>query len=223
MNLLKVGIDEAGRGCVLGPLCIGIAAFPDTGMEIHFKNAGVKDSKKLSIRAINELRDFISFSSYSSVKEVSEKEIDDGNINELTLNSSMSLFRECVKDWCVEKVELYLDCPTSNTSSYKKKVQKRLDFSGIGSAKSSEVIAENRADDKFIVVSAASIIAKHHREFVVGLIKNKYEDEYGDIGSGYPSDSRTVDFLKSFYKKNKAFPKETRMSWGTIDKVKNGT
>jgi len=218
---LKIGVDEAGRGCVLGPLCIGVAASSDSWMEDIFIEAGVKDSKKLSRNKIDFLKDFIATSIYTNIIYISPKEIDVGNLNEITMTSSISLFKNCIKDVREKEVSLFLDCPTSNTAGYSKKFSERLNFIDIGAIEKLNVIAENRADEKFNIVSAASVIAKHFREKELDAIRMKYFSEYGDIGSGYPSDRRTVDFLRRYYSINNTFPDESRLSWGTISQVQN--
>ena len=74
----------------------------------------------------------------------------------------------------------------------------------------------HKADEKIDVVAAASIIAKETREEEIKRLKKKI----GDFGSGYPSDERTIKFLKSFYADNGKWPTGTRKSWKTIERIR---
>ena len=86
---------------------------------------------------------------------------------------------------------------------------------------SCEVIAEHKADDKYLAVGAASIIAKTKRDMIIEEINKEYvrttKDRDG-IGSGYPSDPKTKNFLKKF--KYDEMPDFVRRSWGTVQKIK---
>ena len=76
--------------------------------------------------------------------------------------------------------------------------------------------SNNKADAKIVVVAAASIIAKETREQEIFKLKAKI----GDFGSGYPSDERTIKFLKSFYSDNNKWPMGTRKSWKTLERIR---
>ncbi len=86
---------------------------------------------------------------------------------------------------------------------------------------SCEVIAEHKADDNYLAVGAASIIAKTKRDMIIEEINKQYirstKDRDG-IGSGYPSDPKTKNFLKKF--KYDEMPDFVRRSWGTVQKIK---
>ena len=74
----------------------------------------------------------------------------------------------------------------------------------------------HKADAKIPVVAAASIIAKETREDEAWKMKHII----GDFGSGYPSDEKTIKFLKSFYADNGKWPEGTRKSWKTLDRIR---
>ncbi len=78
------------------------------------------------------------------------------------------------------------------------------------------LIAEERADAKYEVVSAASIVAKTYRDWIVRLL----ELEYGEVGSGYPSDPRTIDCLRRELYRGGELLKYFRRSWKTYKRVK---
>ena len=104
-----------------------------------------------------------------------------------------------------EKTTVIVDCPSVNTESWQAKLESFIDF------KENLIIkCEHKADFNHPVVSAASILAKVEREEQVAKIKEKY----GNIGSGYPSDPSTKEFLKS-QGKNLADSGIFRKSWAT--------
>lgn len=217
---IKIGIDEAGRGCVLGPLCVGAVSFCSENDDEYFKEIGVKDSKKLSKEKRELLFDLIKDKCYCKYKKIYPSEIDNNNLNKLEFDTMLSLINEIIVQYTFAfsldiEFDVYIDCPESDSYNHAKSVKDCLyHSSGVN------IISEHKADDKFVVVGASSIIAKVTRDKDMEMINNNYNSLYGDIGSGYPSDPKTNNFLKLYYKKNKNFPIETRMKWGTIDKIR---
>ena len=61
------------------------------------------------------------------------------------------------------------------------------------------------------VVSAASIIAKVTRDRAIERLQMTH-----DLGSGYPSDSKTVKFVAKYHRKNKSLPAFVRKSWKPV-------
>jgi ribonuclease HII len=197
------GIDEAGRGPVIGPLVVA-AVFVDDDEQL--KRIGVKDSKKLSPASRERMYgDILKVAEHRTVI-LSAEGIDaartDRSMNEIELQ----MFAESVSGKKVSRV--YADCPDVNTSSFASSLSTRL-----GGTK---VTAEHKADDTYPVVSAASIIAKVTRDRMIAEIA----EEFGtDIGSGYPSDPVTVDFIAKWIKENGNAPPHTRRSWETVKKM----
>ena len=219
---IKIGLDEAGRGCVLGPLYVGAAVFWSEEDEDYFRKIGVKDSKQLTAEKRDSLFLEIKKHCYSTYETISVEEIDNGNLNDLEFNVMVSLAKkvmcQCTAAYFIEReFTLYIDCPDQDTESHAKRIKNALPHSC-----SVDVISEHKADDKFVVVGASSIVAKVLRDREIDRIKNLYLSEYGDFGSGYPSDVRTRNFLEKYYEINKKFPIETRMKWGTIEKIRKG-
>jgi ribonuclease HII len=77
-----------------------------------------------------------------------------------------------------------------------------------------KVVAEHKADDRYPIVSAASIVAKVERDRAIQDIKK----EYKDIGSGYPSDPKTIKFLKTIPPGE--LPDFIRRSWATVKRIR---
>lgn len=80
-----------------------------------------------------------------------------------------------------------------------------------------EIISEHKADKKYPVVSAASIIAKVERDKEITELKNAY----GDFGCGYPSDQKTIDFLQHCLQEQGEYPDFVRKSWKPAKKAKS--
>lgn len=209
-----IGIDEAGRGPVIGPLTIaGVSLDEET--RIKFKEIGVKDSKLLSIRKIFALERIIKENSKYKLIVKSAKEIDDRfllrkNLNYLELDEMADIANS------LEGEQVIVDSPSANV----KKVEEYLSKKITGK----KVIARNYADRDYIEVGAASILAKAQREREVAKIKKIFDY---DFGSGYPSDPKTKLFLSILKKNNKLdqypYSEYIRKSWFTIKNIKNIT
>jgi ribonuclease HII len=168
--MITIGIDEAGRGPVIGPMIIaGVGINEDISNE--FKSIGVKDSKLLSIKRIYLLEREIkkSTQNYKTIK-ISSEEIDNRfekgkNLNYLELDSMAVI----ANDLSGEKV--IIDSPSSNTKKIKEYLQNLI--------KRKIIIAENYADRNHVEVSAASILAKSEREREVDKIKKIFGYDFG--------------------------------------------
>ena len=106
---------------------------------------------------------------------------------------------------------IFIDAVDVNEDRFRESMLNLLDYTP------RELISKHKADDLFPIVSAASIIAKDKRDSLIEEIKKKY----GDFGSGYPSDKRTIDFLREWIRKNKKVPPFARKTWDTIRKIVN--
>lgn len=200
------GIDEAGRGPLIGPLVIvGVAiAKEDEGI---FRKMGCKDSKMLSARQRKQLFDRIKEKAVGySIIVLTPKEVDDAledesmNLNWLEAVASAKIISELNCD------EAILDSPSNNIRAYVQYVQNLVN----GRTK---IRAEHKADVTYPVVSAASILAKVTRDREIQKI-HKIVGE--DFGSGYPADPRTQAFLKENWDK---YPDIFRKTWSTYQKI----
>ncbi len=200
--MLIGGIDEAGRGPVIGPMVIvGVEA-----EEKEIERLPVRDSKTYSKRA-REKKFFEVLLSIRRVhvRIVSPEEIDSyvekGKLNSLEAEYFSSIISE------MRAKKVYIDA-FSNPAELALKALK------IPSGK--EVICEHLADRKYKVVSAASVVAKVIRDKVIEEISEELGEE---IGSGYPSDPLTVSFLKSWVEEKGDLPPWTRRSWETSKRL----
>lgn len=200
-----MGIDEAGRGCVIGPMVVcGVVVRCD--MIDVLVEIGVRDSKALSPQRRESLYDDISaIIEASFIAKISPRKIDRENINALGLREIARMITTAAPD------EVYLDAPVRGCGipRYCQKLRAMLAEPGV------RLVAENKADEKYPVVSAASIIAKVTRDSVI----RELHGEYGDFGSGYPSDRRTVNFVTECYARMGGFPEIVRKKWLTVRRL----
>ncbi len=198
------GIDEAGKGPVIGPLIVcGVCL--DQNLVSVLKKLGVKDSKKLSPKRRAFLAD--------KIKEISEfhiVKIDPPRLDELMASKTIN---DIILDACIEIINrlnpniVYVDCPHVNISKFKAILEK---------CTRKKIIADHKADSKYEIVSAASILAKVTRDCEIDKIKKEIAE---DFGSGYPSDVRTINFLKRIINEGKDLPWFVRKSWKTTSSL----
>jgi ribonuclease HII len=205
---LVAGIDEAGRGSLIGPLVVAaVAATPEKIRTL--RELGVRDSKKLSRRrreAIYEelttLGLVIKFVKLPpSMIDRYARRMGGPGINALEAYAAAALVRRIGPDI------VYVDSPTRIAGQFANLIRNRL-----GGVRC-RLICEHGADASRLIVSAASIVAKVVRDRTVERLKNML----GDFGSGYPSDKRTIRKAKELLRADKYVSSYMRMSWRTLD------
>ncbi|MBT3297377.1 ribonuclease HII [archaeon] len=204
------GVDEAGRGCVIGPLVMVALSVKEDNLK-KLEWIGVKDSKLLSKEAREELFGRIREIVEDFRVEVIEPDAIDhalndpnSNLNWLEADTSAKMVSELKPD------KIIVDCPSTNIANFKAYFESRLSE---GVRKNSKVIMEHKADMNYIVVAAASVIAKVIRDWQLEKIKL---DIKKDFGSGYMSDQKTQKFLKEYHDK---FPEIFRKTWKSFQRV----
>lgn len=203
-----VGIDDAGRGPVIGPLVIA-GVMVDEKDEEKLKSIGAKDSKMLSPLQRERLYDtIVEIAKKYKAIIISPQQVDNAvaehKLNYLEADASIEIINEFKPDTAI------LDCPSNNTKAFNAYVEER--------AKGPKIISEHKADATYPVVSAASIIAKVTRDREIEKLKRKFRVNFG---SGYPSDPRTVEFLKRNYE-NKKYEGIFRKSWASYKNLAEG-
>ncbi len=201
-----LGIDEAGRGCVIGPLVMCGYLVDSSNVE-KLRKLGVKDSKMLSAaKRESMLKELMVIADDYVVLSVTAEEIDKmrtvSNLNKVEIRRMQQLIN------ALEPDRVILDALESNEKRFLQKIK-------AGIKTDAEIIAENFADKNYLEVGAASIVAKVHRD---GEIKKLHKD-HGDFGSGYSSDPKTITFLKECIKK-KQLPDFVRKSWMTVQWIR---
>lgn len=199
------GIDEAGRGPIIGPLVIcGLAVERDDLL----RQLGVKDSKKLSKRRREELYPKIEkVASGIEIVEISASEIDVLR-QEMTMNQlEAKIFASIIQKLAPSIA--YVDAADVDAERFGQDILQELDFKV-------NVISQHKADETYPVVSAASIIAKVRRDERVAEIERSIGEP---IGSGYASDPTTVAFIESWLERNGSLPPHVRKSWDTTSRL----
>ncbi|MFH1802928.1 MAG: ribonuclease HII [archaeon] len=213
---LILGIDDAGRGPLIGPMILA-GVLIDKDQERKLKSKNIRDSKDILHPERVKLSSFIKENSYSHhITKTFPIEIDrtlesEGtNLNTLEAQKAALIINTInIQKYQKEKIKVIVDCPSINTTAW---CNTLLGF--IKHKDNLQVICEHKADVNHIAVGAASILAKVTREEEVAKIKKKY----GNIGSGYPSDPGTKEFLKNH---GKEFKDEGifRKTWSTWKKM----
>lgn len=206
---LILGLEEAGRGPVIGPMIICGVAVREEDIK-KLMEIGVKDSKLLTpekrqalapkIKAIAEKIEVIEV----SAEEIDRREEDKLNLNELEAEKMAKIIDRIKPDKTI------IDTPNTNIKMFRDYLKGKLKHE-------CELVTEHKADVNYPVVSAASIIAKVIRDKRVKEIEWEIRIP---IGSGYPSDPITQKFLEKYWTKLHKLP-FIRNSWATIQQLKD--
>ncbi len=203
-----IGVDEAGRGPVIGPMVI--VAY-STNLK-NLEKIGVKDSKELSKKKrenlSKKLKEIGKYSVVIIYPEELNKLMEQKNLNEIEIEAFAKAVSKLLEN--NEDATVYIDACSTNIKKFKEEFLKKLN-------KNIKIVAEHKADSKYPIVSAASILAKVIRDEII----ENYKKEYGDFGSGYPSDAKTIKFLEDYYQRYKKLPPIVRKKWKTVEKIIN--
>lgn len=206
-----LGVDEAGRGPVLGPMVYGIAYCP-ISFKTRLANVGFDDSKVLTaerreellqqVCTSPELQDNVGWATtIMTAVDISAGMLKPGmpyNLNEQAHDTTMDLIQK-VLDAGIEVAEIYVDT-VGPPDKYQRKLSARFPGPIITVAK--------KADSKYPIVSCASICAKVTRDFSL-------QAQVTNCGSGYPSDPNTVRWLNDNVDKLFGWGPLVRYSWAT--------
>lgn len=207
--MIVCGIDEAGRGSVIGPLVVLGISIDEEDIPL-LRDIGVRDSKSLSRKAREDLSQKIlglKVSVHEVVLEASEvdrylKRRSGLSINMLEASAAAEIIRTLRPD------VVYIDSPDVKPARYAERILTMLDYSP-------RIVCEHKADSRYEVVAAASILAKVRRDAIL----TKLSEVYGSIGSGYSSDKKTLDFLIRCLRDKGDVPPCVRKGWKTVDKL----
>lgn len=202
-----LGLDEAGRGCVLGPLVVGAFLYHGDDQSA-LRAAGADDSKALSPARRDAVKARLQEMGTSAIRAISPAEIDAGNVNSLEEQAFISLILQFEPD------AVYLDAPVTprGIPALVRRLEAAVAAAGL---KRPRLVVEPKADATWPVVGAASIFAKTTRDAAIAAL--------GPVGSGYPSDPVTRDWLRGFLTRGEPFPDCVRTRWGTIDALRQGS
>jgi ribonuclease HII len=224
-NKITLGLDEAGRGPVLGPMVVALVKATEKDLK-KLDELGLKDSKRLSKKRRERLFKTImeNYEVKSIILEAKDidKMMEKTNLNKIELMAFSKLINSVLKEEYKgykdknhkvnnKKINIYIDACSSDEKAFSNQIKSKL----VVFNENIKIIAEHKADDKYKIVSAASIIAKVLRDRII----DNYKKIYGEIGSGYPSDKITISYLKDYVKEHRALPEIARKSWKTSKKI----
>jgi len=211
VDMRIVGVDDAGRGSVIGPLVIAGVLLEEKDLP-KLIDLGVKDSKVLSPRRREQLAEeirklalqhhFIMLSP-AEIDRVVESGRKLHKLNRLEAQTMAKVIEVLKPDVA------YVDASDVLADRFKHHVAESLPFKV-------QIVSEHKADATYPIVSAASIIAKVERDKAISELKRKY----GEMGSGYPTDPKTLEFLESWIKRYGSYPEFVRKSWKPAKKLK---
>jgi ribonuclease HII len=194
-----LGIDEAGRGPVIGPMIIAGIMIEEGREEMLGE---VRDSKFLYHRKRIKLAKHLKENFKYKIIIVHPKEIDEAlnsedlNLNWLEAHKQAEIINSLKPDVAI------IDAPSINEFKFKQYLKNLLNNKNV------KLMVEHKADANYPICSAASIIAKVEREEQMAKIRKKY----GNCGPGYPSNETTQKFVKEHGKK---YPEIMRQTWST--------
>ncbi len=214
-----LGIDEAGRGPIIGPMVIAGFFLKDKSLISYFKKIKIKSSKLLSPEKRKKFYTLFlklkkSGAADFSVKSISPKVIDNYSLNELFKQSVLYF----IKKYKPQKIYIDACVNPKGLKKYRTDLLSKIETLYRNESKNTPknflrsrfLICQNFADENYPIVAAASIIAKITRDNHIKKLHRKY---FCDFGSGYCHDKKTIEFLKNYYKQKGGFPIETRLKW----------
>lgn len=211
---LTVGVDEAGRGPVLGSMFAAAVLVADPNVLPN----GIEDSKRLSSDRREALADTLLAHPRISigVAEITPSQIDDPetDLNTLGVEIQATAIDAVLADRRTDgasqtgDLDVIVDACDTDESRFGRRVTDSVEADV-------SVTAEHGADDQHPIVAAASIVAKVERDAHV----SKLAEEYGAVGSGYPNDSKTTQFLEAYVAEHGTVPPCARTSWKTCKRL----
>ncbi|AJF61937.1 TPA: ribonuclease HII [Candidatus Woesearchaeota archaeon] len=208
--MIICGIDEAGRGPVIGPMVMA-GVLIDEKDEEKLKKLGVKDSKLLEPETREKLfKKILAVAKDYKIISLTPDIIDDAlksdntNLNRLEAATTAEILNHLKPDRAI------IDLPEKNPKRYQGYIKENLKTKV-------ELVTEHKADFNYPVVGAASILAKVTRDKYIEFLKEKF----GDFGSGYMSDEKTQKFLEKNWDNHKVtFFRKEWVSWKNMKKEK---
>lgn len=201
------GIDEAGKGPVLGPMCVAGVLIDEKKLDT-LAQMGVKDSKQLTAKRREVLAGEIKkLADKYFILEVSASQIDELR-KVMTMNEIMVVCYAKVLE-ALKPDHAFVDAADVIAERFGENIKKKY-------SREIKLTSEHNADDKYPIVSAASILAKVHRDALIKMLEKNVGVE---IGSGYPSDPKTIKFLEGWIQEHGSLPDFARSSWETSQRL----
>lgn len=208
IHALSIGIDEAGRGPLIGDLVIAVLMINRDKIK-NLISIGVRDSKQLTRHTrLIMAKKILKLADNVSIIYISPEMIDSYNINKIIAEKiiiALRMLSQIINHYrtvsiYIDEIKGYKNYILTNLSKYINNIE--------------EYVMEPNADQKYPVVSAASILAKTIRDKNIDFLKKIY----GNFGSGYPSDKITIKWLTKTYNEENEPPLIIRRTWSTLRK-----
>ncbi|MBO3798560.1 MAG: ribonuclease HII [Thermoproteota archaeon] len=206
--VLIAGVDEAGRGCVIGPLVIAAVGVEEKSVQ-RLVEAGVKDSKRLSPRSRVQIASSIRrIARVVETRRVSASRIDGLRARGVSMNEIEAMLVGSILSKHRRGV-FYVDSVDRNYERFRMMILRHAPgFKGV-------LIVRNYLDESNPMVGAASIIAKVERDRAVkSLLRKAGLPEC----SGYSSDPRTVRIVEQLLQSGSK-TSMLRRSWSTVGRI----
>jgi ribonuclease HII len=210
--MLVAGVDEAGRGCVIGPLVVAGVAFESENLHL-LSELRVKDSKLLTAKKREELYpEILKLTQNHHIIKIPPAQIDKVVLSSRVLHKLNRLEAQTMAKVieALRPAEAYVDAADVLADRFGYHIGECLKCK-------TKIISQHKADKTFPVVSAASIIAKVERDSEISKLRLKH----GDFGSGYLTDEKTMVFLKKLLDDKGDFPSFVRKSWKPAQRAKS--
>ena len=200
-----IGVDEAGKGPVLGPMVAAAVRAASENLP-----SGIDDSKRLAPDRRRELAARLRNAEgvETGVATVEVERIDDPatDMNGLVVAAQADAIRAVAHDGD----DAIADAGDVSEDRFARRVRE-----AVAGTAPIDVTAEHAADERHALVGAASVLAKVERDRRVAALAERY----GEVGSGYPSDPTTRDFLREYVRDHDTLPDCARASWSTCEDV----
>jgi len=209
--MIIAGIDEAGRGAVIGPMilaCVSIDSKDSKKLEV----IGVKDSKELTPKKREELfKQIESIAKDIVVVKVSACKISSFKAKGINLDK-LEAMKIAEMITMIDADKIYIDSIEQNSEKFEKMIKEFLP----DEKKNAKLVVKNYLDESISVVSAASIIAKVERDKEIEEIKKQVNF---DFGVGYSHDERTREFIEKILQTEDHPPSYLRIHWETVQDI----
>ena len=204
------GVDEAGRGPVIGPLVVaGVLVSDDS----ELSKIGVRDSKALSAKHRESMDAQIRKVARIGISVIPADLVDSWRGEDSLNNIEAGEFARIIRE--LRPARAFVDAADVDAGRFGRKVKELA-------GGRTEIVSEHEADSKHPVVSAASIIAKVRRDAEVATIAEdlaELEPTFPPLGSGYPSDQVTITFIRTWIRERGMVPPHARKTWKTVKRL----
>jgi len=204
---LVCGVDEAGRGPVIGPLVVAGVLISEDRLPV-LRDMGVKDSKLLTPQRREELFPRI----VRAALNVHYVQLKPAQIDHVVLHGTrlrrLNLLEARAMAEVIDHLApdvAFVDATDVLPDRFGRQIREFL-------STNTEVVSEHHADRNHVVVSAASVLAKVRRDAAIARLQKRY----GDLGCGYPHDPKTRLFLLEWARNHRSYPSFVRKSWKTV-------